>query len=282
MKTKKLSYLGNERLKRDLLDQIEVHRKNYQIIQGSYGEQNGIWKGCSVACALRSVAIIKNLPLEERYGDHQSAEDLLGWPEWLMLLNDKIFENLPLDEALFWPGRLAAAIPVGVNLTPVRWKFCAVLLKENIERMLSLKIDEVLKELVVKSIRGVLAVHESALETGIWDERAAVSGRSAAESAVSAASSAMSAAASAVSAASSAMSAAASAAESAAASAAENSAWSAMNAAENSAWSAVNAAESAAWSAAENSAWSAAWNDACIAAYKNYAKNLIKILKSHK
>src|SRR6266516_2957355 len=115
---------------------------------------------------------------------------------------------------MLWPEQFTESIPVGVSefsLERVKWQFCAYLLKENIERVLTLEIADELKKQVVSAVRRVLLVHETALQTERWDESAARSAESAARSARSAARSA---------------------------------AWSAESAA-RSAWS----AESAAWSA---------------------------------
>jgi hypothetical protein len=56
---------------------------------------------------------------------------------------------------------------------PVRWRFCAFILKGNIERVLKLNIKNEVKEPVVKAIQQVLAVHEEAIRTGEWSESAA-------------------------------------------------------------------------------------------------------------
>jgi hypothetical protein len=212
------AYLGDKKLKTRFVGEVKKHREADQIIQGTYGQQNGKWKGCAVACSLRSLDIIKGNELETEYSDHERYESELGIPEWLARVEDTIFEGLPQEKALDWPLKFAKAIPVGANLEPVKWQFCAFILNENIERVITLNIADDLKEQVVSAIRQVLSVHETAIKTGKWDESAAWSAawsaRSAAESAESAAWSARSAAWSARSAAESAES-ARSAAESA-------------------------------------------------------------------
>mgnify|MGYP001571885058 FL=1 len=172
-----ISYKNDEKLKSSFLAEIVKHRKADQIEQGTYGRQNGTWKGCAVACSVRSLAILKGEELKTDYNDHKRYETDLGIPEWLARLEDTIFEGLMEKEAKLWPEQFAKAIPVGVNLEPVKWKFSSFLLKENIDRVLSLKIDDTLKKQVVDAIRGVLAVHENALRTGKWDEDAAWSAR---------------------------------------------------------------------------------------------------------
>ena len=216
------SYNNDENLKKIFLEEIIKHRKADQIIQGTYGEENGKWKGCAVGCSIHSL----NIRLGKKYStsDHSVYEKELGIPEWLARLEDTIFEGLPIKDAKKWPEKFAKAIPVGVNLEYIKWHFCAFLLKENIDRVLKLKISDELKEQVVKAINQVLSVHEKAIETGKWNDSAAESAARSAESA------------------------------------AWNAAESAARSAESAAWNAAgSAAWSAAWSAARSAARSAAY-----------------------
>jgi hypothetical protein len=279
------AYLDKPELKEAFVKEVEKHRKADAIVQGTYGEENGSWRGCAVACSLRSLAILNGEKLHTEYSDHKEYETKLGIPQWLAHLEDALFEGMPTNDAKKWPEQFAKAINVGADLQPVKYKFCAYLMKENIDRVLALEISDELKEQVVSAIRGVLSLHENALETGMWDESAARSAESAAASAErSAASAAWSAESAAASAAWSAASAAWSA-ESAAASAAWSAAWSAASAA-SAAWSAersaaASAERSAAWSAERSAAWSA-WSAASAesAAYLKHSKELLKMLKA--
>ena len=206
--------------KKDLLKEVKWHRQQDMIIQGTYGEgSNGDWKGCAVGCSVHSINRLKGKKYQT--SNHKVYETELGIPEWLARLEDTIFEGLPVEQAKLWPEQFIKAIPENVDLEPVKWKFCAYLMKENVDRVLSLDISDGLKERVVKAIRGVLNVHEEAIKTGSWDGSAAWSAESAADSARSAADSAASAA----------------------------------RSAESAAWSAASAADSAAWSAARSAAY---------------------------
>lgn len=181
-----ISFKNDPALKEMLVTEIENHRKADQLIKGTYGEgTNGDWKGCAVGCSIHSL----NHKLGKSYktSDHSVYEKELGLPEWLARLEDTIFEGLPTEDAQLWPTQFTKAIPVGVNLEPIKWQFCSFILKENIERVLALDIKDDLKEQVVKSIQGVLSLHETALATGKWDESAASAARSAASAAESAA-----------------------------------------------------------------------------------------------
>jgi hypothetical protein len=227
-----LSYHNNPEVKESLVARMQKHIELDELVQGATGE-NG--KGCTVWCALN------NGDLKEGY-NHEAFETRLGLPEWLAILQDSIFEGLKPEDAKQFSSDWPKAIPVGKDLTPVKWKFCAFILQRNIERVLTLDIPEDLKKQVVDAISGVLELNKSAAKTGVWDESAAESARSAAWSA------------------------AGSAAESAARSAARSAAWSA----ESAAWSAGSAARSAARSA----------RSARSAEYKIYADHLIELLKT--
>jgi hypothetical protein len=262
-----LSYHNDEGLKTMVVAEMKKHQEQDQFIKGRYSEQeDGIFKGCAVGCTIDSINKVLGKSYDE--SSHSVFEETIGVPEWLARLQDTLFEHLPKDENSQFAVDFLDAIPVGVKLGPVKWKFCAFILKENIDRVTSLSnLPDEIRENIVESIRKVLKVHESAIEIGAWNDSAAAS---AAESADSAAFAARSAA----------WYAAASAAESArsAAAAARSAAFAAAEAAAESARSAASAAASAAWPA-ESAAESAAWSGAGYAAYKRYAAELIRLLK---
>jgi len=241
-----LSFHSDPAVKEKYVTRLKAHAKADELIKGKYWE-NG--KGCAVGCTIHS-------------SDHAAYQTELGIPEWLAKLEDAIFEGLDNGAAKTFAVDFLIAIPVGIDLEPVKWKFCAFVLKENIERVLSLDIDEKLKQQVIGAIKNCLALHEDAIRTGQWNESAA---RSAAESA--------------------AQSAARSAAESATRSAAW-SAWSSARSAESAAWSAARSAQSAAWSSAESAVWSsaesAAWCAAWSEAFQRYADQLLRLLAESK
>ena len=183
---KLISYKNDPKLKEMFVAEIEEHRKADQIIQGTYGEgTNGDWKGCAVGCGVHSLN--RKLGKEYSTSDHTVYEKELGIPEWLARLEDTIFEGLTVEESKLWPTQFAQAVPVGVDLDPLKYKFYAFILRENIDRVLKLDIEDSLKEQVVKAIQGVLTLHETAITTGVWDESVAELARSAAGSAESAA-----------------------------------------------------------------------------------------------
>ena len=260
------AFHGLKSLKIEIADCIEAHRQADEIVKGKTG-QGG--KGCAVWCAF------------DKY-DHKAYETKLGIPEWLALLEDHLFEGMPNEQAMTWPGRFIDAIPVGAkNWGDLYHDFMYYLMVDPLHGVIKNAGTEYGVKEAVERVAQLHAAREKNSEK--WDqarsaaESAAMSARSAARSAESAAESA------AWSAARSAWS--ARSAESAARSAAESawSAWSAMSAAmsaaESAAWSAARSAESAwsAWSAW--SAMSAAESAARSAACRAHSEKLIELLK---
>ena len=169
-----LTYKNDPKIKESLIKRMDSHIIADELLQGATGQDG---KGCTVWCALN------NGDLKEGY-NHSAFETILGLPEWLAELQDRIFEGLIVEDAKWFSSEWPKAIPVGKNIEPVKWKFCAFIMKENIERVLLLDISEELKKEVVNAINGVLSLHETAAKTGVWDESAAWSAaRSAARSA---------------------------------------------------------------------------------------------------
>ena len=247
-----LTYSNDPAMKAEFIAEVQRHTDLDHLVKGNYGKSGPDWRGCAVGCAAVSWAAVKGVEIFP--GDHAALEREGLYPEWLARLEDTIFEWLPDEKAMQWPLRLSAAIPSGADVEPVKWRFCAFLMRENIDRVLGLDIPETLQTQVADVIRGVLALFAKAISAGEWDNAAA---ESAVQSAVSAAEP-------------SAESAAGYVAESAALAAA----WSAVGSAESAAWSAAWSAESAAWSAAWSTVWSAG-----SAAYERYADELIALLE---
>ena len=236
-----LSFKNDPTIKESLIQRMDKHIELDELVQKATGQDG---KGCTVWCALN------NGDLKAGY-NHEAFESVLGLPEWLARLHDTIYEGLEVKDSKWFSKEWVRAVPVGVNLDIIKWKFCVFILKENIERVLLLDIDEKLKKQIVDAIKQCLDVQEKAIETGNWDGSAA---RSAVRSAWSAESAAWS-------------------ARSAARSAGE-SARSAARSARSAAWSAARSARSAAWSAGES-----AWSVARSAAYKRYANELLRLFR---
>ncbi|SDW93886.1 hypothetical protein [Lysobacter enzymogenes] len=255
MTTNTLSFRGDAALKAEHVAQAEHHAAADMLMSGTYGEGSGAnFRGCSVGCFAHEIN-------PDEYGNwHETVAEARGLPEWLIRLQDSIFEGLGQDERAQFHVELAKRIPVGVDLEPVKHRIAVARIDRALATQrvaLEAKHPHGVHEAVEQTIAALEVgrrAHEAAAggqSCDLWSARSAAesAARSAAWSAESAAWSAESAE-SAESAASAAWSAARSAARSAAWSA-ESAAWSA----ESAAWSAA----SAAWSAARSAARSAAW-----------------------
>jgi hypothetical protein len=115
-----VSWHGDPTLKAKYIARVEAHRIADQLIQG-IGWFNG--KGCAVGCTF------------DNY-DHARGPIEIGVPEWLMYLEDVIFEGLPQEKAMFWPTQFLSSIPVGANLEPVRWQLAILRHKRQIEGLI--------------------------------------------------------------------------------------------------------------------------------------------------
>jgi hypothetical protein len=112
-----LAFHGDTQLKADLLAEIIKHRKQDQIVKGSYGRENGVWKGCAVGCSIHSLNQVRGLELDT--SQHAAYESGFGIPRILARLEDGIFESLPDDLHLTWPERFISATPVNADLSLV-------------------------------------------------------------------------------------------------------------------------------------------------------------------
>jgi hypothetical protein len=166
-----ISFHNDIEVKNKYVNRVKLHAEADEIVQGT-GWENG--KGCAIGCTLESF-------------DHSAYPTELGLPEWLARLEDTLFEGMENKEAMKFPVKFLESISVGVDLEPVKWKFCSFICSENLSIVENLDIDSDLKKQVLKAIEDVKSVHEEALKTGSWDDSAA---DSAADSAYSAADSA--------------------------------------------------------------------------------------------
>jgi hypothetical protein len=201
----------------ELLEQARAHYAADMLLKGTYGKDDEGFRGCSVGCHLHH---IKSKMSAGQIGaisnKHKVVADYYGYPEWLALLQDTIFEGLPNGQSAKWHVQLAEAI--ASRNGEIDWH-------ETLHRVHVgiLRISYRTAGSAAEAVQAVIDLHERAIRGEPTDETA----WSAAESA--------------------ARSAAWSAAWSAAESAAESAAWSAR--------SAESAARSAAWSAAWSAAF---------------------------
>lgn len=116
-----LSYLNDFAVKEKYVARFAVHRAADEVIQGT-GFDNG--RGCFVGCTLDAY-------------DHSRFPIELGWPEWLARLADTVFEGIPKTEAPQFGTDLLEAVPVGVDLEPLRYRFALAVQQRNLARLAS-------------------------------------------------------------------------------------------------------------------------------------------------
>lgn len=176
-----LSYHNDANLKDLIVQEMKNHQLNDQFIKGTYEEEiDGKFKGCAVGCAIDSF----NIKLGKSYlnNDHEAFEEAIGVPQWLAYLQDRLFEKLPNEKSVQFAIDFLDSIPVGVNLNPVKWKFCAFILKDNIDRILNLgHISDEIQKRVVEVTQRALSLHEEIINTGDVAESAAISVKHAAD-----------------------------------------------------------------------------------------------------
>ena len=91
--------------------------------------------------------------LREHHDRHELWSTELGLPEWYAYLCDKIFENLPKEKAPAFAVATLLAIPVGVDIEPVRWQLAIARHQRDLGR---LKDVEPYVRRLRKAIQGVI------------------------------------------------------------------------------------------------------------------------------
>jgi len=110
-----LAFHNDQTLKQKTISQLEEHYKQDQIIQGTYWE-NG--KGCAVGCTIHS-------------DNHKDYETVLGIPQWIAHLEDKLFEGMQNKYARLFPLKLIKSIPIGFsNWQSIHHKISVFLLED--------------------------------------------------------------------------------------------------------------------------------------------------------
>jgi hypothetical protein len=109
------SFHGDAALKAEHVAQAEHHAAADMLASGTYGQGSGAeFRGCSVGCFAHEID-------PNRYGSwHETVAEARGLPEWLVRLQDSMFEGLPADDRASFHVQLAKRIPVGVSLAPVQ------------------------------------------------------------------------------------------------------------------------------------------------------------------
>lgn len=163
-----LSYLNDPAVKAKYTARFADHRAADEVIQGT-GFDNG--RGCFVGCTLDDY-------------NHSRFPVELGWPEWLAHLADAIFEGVPKTEAAQFGTDLLEAVPIGVDLEPLRHRFALKVQQRNLARLAG--NDEPYAVECRAAIEGVIAYLQAEDKAESAAESAARSAWSAAWSAESA------------------------------------------------------------------------------------------------
>lgn len=109
----------NQERKDDLISKLTAHAKEDAFIQGTYFKDG---RGCAVGCTLHDYGVPIN--------DHSQYEKLFGIPEIIARLEDRIFENLSIEDAKKWPLKFTNAVPVETDLSGVWPKFAIAILTD--------------------------------------------------------------------------------------------------------------------------------------------------------
>jgi hypothetical protein len=96
------------------LNRIRAHAAADEIQKGFYWQRG---RGCAVGCTVHG-------------SDYGKYEAELGIPRWLAVIEDQIFEGLPLEEAKLWPERFLSAIAVGQDLEGIKKPFLQFVVAE--------------------------------------------------------------------------------------------------------------------------------------------------------
>lgn len=148
-----IAYHGKQTVKDDLIAQLIAHEEADEITQGT-GWENG--KGCAVGCTLHAY-------------DHSQGPEKLGWPVWLLRLEDNLFEVMTPADAMGFPRRVAEVIPVGADLEPVRLRFLHWLLTDFLGREWPAGTIRVLDDMSALFARAIAGDDPTAAE---WDKAA--------------------------------------------------------------------------------------------------------------
>lgn len=95
--------------KTEFLEQSKSHFAADMLLKGTYGTKKGNeFKGCSIGCHLHHIYPRKtSRQISDLRDKHFRVAGYYGFPGWLALLQDTIFEGLPNGESAAWHVLLA-------------------------------------------------------------------------------------------------------------------------------------------------------------------------------
>ena len=107
---------------------IERHKEQDAFMRGTYIEDNkNNFRGCAVGCSIYSIN--KLLGTAHDYDEHVDMAETLQIPEWLVRLEDKIFEGLSEKDSKEWLLRFSEAINEGADLDKIKQEFLVYVLE---------------------------------------------------------------------------------------------------------------------------------------------------------
>jgi hypothetical protein len=114
--------------KDEFIKEIKWHKEQDAFMRGTYNEGNkNNFKGCAVGCSINSINRL--LGTAYGYGEHIDMAETLQIPEWLVRLEDKIFEGLSEKDSKEWPLSFSEAINVGADLDKIKPAFLVYVLE---------------------------------------------------------------------------------------------------------------------------------------------------------
>lgn len=154
--TKLMTYHNDPEVKARLLGELAEDEAADRFVRGTYGNGEGDqFRGCSVGCQTR-----RYLRLVAKAGSrHKAYELILGWPEWLALLEEYLFENVEPSRASRLSREIADAMPVGLSRADtdkLRHRFLAWILRN------ALAYDREKDPGVAKVVDKIAVMHEDA------------------------------------------------------------------------------------------------------------------------
>lgn len=189
-----LAYNNDPQFRRAFIAQIKLHRAQDQIISGTYGKENGIWRGCAVGCSIHSLNALRGTYYDT--SEHAISETI-GIPQSLYHLQDAIFEGLPQENRAAFVEDFATSIRAGADLSRVTAQFLVWCLLDKKHGTIRHAPSETFGD-CHRAILGAAALWQGYIKTGkisAWRAAARAAARSAESAARAAASAAWSAAA---------------------------------------------------------------------------------------
>ena len=114
--------------KDEFIKEIKWHKEQDAFMRGTYNEGNkNNFKGCAVGCSINSINRLLGTAYD--YDEHIDMAETLQIPEWLVRLEDKIFEGLSEKDSKEWPLRFSEAINEGADLDKIKPEFLVYVLE---------------------------------------------------------------------------------------------------------------------------------------------------------